>query len=42
MRWVESSGYRLAGPGREVYLQYERQGNPADYVTEIQYPVEKA
>jgi len=41
MRWVESSGYRLAGPGREVYLQYERQGDPADYVTEIQYPVEK-
>ncbi|MBV9848440.1 MAG: MerR family transcriptional regulator [Armatimonadetes bacterium] len=41
IRWVEASGCRIAGPGREVYLQYERDGDPADYVTEIQYPVEK-
>ena len=40
--WVEENGYRVAGPNREVYLRGgDEQGNP-DYVTEIQFPVEKA
>jgi DNA-binding transcriptional MerR regulator len=42
MHWLESSGYRPAGPNRELYLQYERAGDPAQYVTEIQLPVAKA
>jgi len=42
MTWVELNGYRLDGPGREVYLQ------PADEITssgdafvEVQFPVQK-
>lgn len=41
IRWAEANGYRLCGPSREIYLQYERDGDPKDYVTEIQYPVTK-
>lgn len=40
-QWVESSGYRIVGPSREVYLKYERGGDPDEYVTELQFPVEK-
>lgn len=36
--WIAASGYRAAGPAREIYLR----GNRDDPVTEIQYPVEKA
>ncbi len=40
--WIEGNGYRVAGPNREIYLRGgDEQGNP-DYVTEIQFPVEKA
>jgi effector-binding domain-containing protein len=41
--WIESNGYRVAGPGRELYLyctQPVRQDDES-YVTEIQFPVEK-
>ena len=41
IRWVEANDCRISGPSREIYLQYARNGNPADYVTEIQYPVTK-
>ncbi len=43
MRWVESNGYSLAGPAREMYLhagQPVRQDDES-YVTEIQVPVAK-
>lgn len=42
--WIETNGYRIAGPDREVYLYNTppiRLDDPS-YVTEIQYPVEKA
>lgn len=42
MEWASANGYTIAGPGRELYLQYERDGDQNDYITEIQYPVEKA
>ena len=42
LSWIEANGYQIVGPNREIYLQYERDGDPADYVTEIQFPVEKA
>ena len=42
IRWAEINGYRLSGPCREIYLQYERNGDPNAYITEIQYPVTKA
>jgi effector-binding domain-containing protein len=38
-RWVESSGYRWAGPGRELYLRTPDQGEP---LAEVQVPVERA
>ncbi|MGF1492802.1 MAG: GyrI-like domain-containing protein [Microcoleaceae cyanobacterium] len=37
-----AQGYKFIGSAREVYLEYDRQGDPAKYVTEIQIPVEKA
>lgn len=40
--WIESNGYRICGTNREIYLSGpESAGNPANYVTEIQFPVEK-
>jgi DNA-binding transcriptional MerR regulator len=39
--WIESNGYRIDGPSREVYLQYERGGDQSQYVTEVQFPVAK-
>jgi DNA-binding transcriptional MerR regulator/predicted transcriptional regulator YdeE len=41
--WIESNGYRINGPDRELNLYHTMpitQDNP-NYVTEIQYPVEK-
>lgn len=45
MSWVESNGYQIAGPDREIYIKGPGQilkGNPKDYITEIQMPVKKA
>ena len=41
LQWVGKHGYEIAGSTREVYLQYERNGDPHQYVTEVQIPVEK-
>ena len=43
MNWVEKNGYRITGLDREHYLTspYDTQ-DPAEYVTEIQFPIEKA
>lgn len=41
LRWIETNGYSICGPSREVYLQYERGGDQANNVTEIQFPVTK-
>jgi effector-binding domain-containing protein len=37
--WIEANGYQITGPSREVYLQYEREGDQNQYVTELQAPV---
>jgi len=43
MGWIEANGYRMAGPIREVYLQWaEPGGDPSANITEIQIPVVKA
>ena len=43
MAWIEANGYRIIEPCREVYIQGpESGGDAATYVTEIQFPVEKA
>ncbi len=39
MCWIESSGYRIAGPAREVYM--DMNGAPQSWITEIQFPVER-
>jgi effector-binding domain-containing protein len=44
LRWIETNGYRIVGADREIYLYNAmplRRDDPS-YVTEIQYPVEKA
>lgn len=41
LEWVEKNGYHSIGSTREVYLQYERNGDQSQYVTEVQVPVEK-
>ncbi len=44
MSWIETNGYHLAGPMREIYLvgPGPEATYPAAYLTEIQVPVEKA
>lgn len=37
--WIEANGYQTNGPSREVYLQYDRDGDQNQYVTELQVPV---
>lgn len=44
LKWVEANHYQIVGPDREVYLHNPapvRRDDPS-YITEIQYPVEKA
>ena len=39
LAWISKHEYQIAGSTREVYLRYERDGDPAQYVTEIQIPI---
>ncbi len=43
LKWIEENGYRIAGPGREVYPQGMggTGGVQQEYVVEIQFPVRK-
>lgn len=43
MGWITSNGYRIAGPNREVYVRNRADHGvePADLLTEIQFPVTK-
>ena len=38
MGWIEASGYHIAGPIREVYVQWDEE-DPTQNITEIQMPV---
>ena len=41
--WIEANGYQVAGPSREIYFTDPSTGvPPSEYVTEVQFPVEKA
>ena len=43
MAWVENNGYQITGPDRELYLTSPADtDDPNQYITEIQFPVEKA
>ena len=37
--WLEANNYRLAGPGREVFIHFPPVGFAHEAVTEIQFPV---
>ncbi len=41
LKWIETNGYRVSGPNRELNLEYERSGDQSKFVTEVQFPVEK-
>ena len=50
--WIDTNGYSIAGPNREIYLRFGVGGsgavfppayltrNPAEFVTELQFPVQ--
>jgi effector-binding domain-containing protein len=43
MKWTEENGYQITGPDRELYLTSPADTqDPAEYVTEIQFPVKTA
>lgn len=43
MSWIQSNGYRIVGPNREIYLTGPESGSPPEaWVTEIQFPVAKS
>jgi DNA-binding transcriptional MerR regulator len=39
-RYLETAGYRLAGPNREIFLQTPRDGNVETAVVEMAFPIE--
>lgn len=39
-QWIEANNYRLAGAGREVFLDFPFPTREEDFVIEIQFPVE--
>ena len=41
LEWIEANGYRVTGPNRELYLRGGSEQDNPDYVTEIQFPIEK-
>jgi len=41
LKWIETNGYAISGPNRELNLEYERGGDQSKFVTEVQFPVEK-
>ncbi len=40
LKWIDANGYRICSPTREIYLEYQVGGDPARFVTEIQFPIE--
>jgi effector-binding domain-containing protein len=42
MDWIAANNYRITGPSREVYLEFNPDRDPSSFITEIQFPVEKA
>ncbi len=37
--WLDANGYRRIGPERQLHVRYEDGGDPATFVTEVQFPV---
>lgn len=40
-RWITSSGFKIAGPGREIFHHIDWETNPGSSVTELQFPVSR-
>jgi effector-binding domain-containing protein len=40
-KWIETNGYQIVGPPREIYLTDPSKTKPSEYVTEIQFPITK-
>lgn len=40
LKWIDANGYHIAGPSREIYLEYQVGGDPSRFVTEIQFPID--
>jgi effector-binding domain-containing protein len=38
MRWLDDSGYQLAGRSRELYHEWH-EGDPSRNITELQIPI---
>ena len=38
-KWIETNGYRIVGPSREINLVFMKDGDPNQCVTELQFPV---
>lgn len=42
LKWLDKSDYEMSGPDREVYLtDPDKTKDPAEYITELQFPVTK-
>jgi effector-binding domain-containing protein len=42
MYWIEANDYQIALPNREIYLRGPgQQHTPEQYITEIQFPIQK-
>jgi DNA-binding transcriptional MerR regulator len=39
--WIKDNGYQATGPARQVRLRYGEDTDPAQYVTEIEFPIKK-
>ena len=40
-KWIETNGYQIIGPLREIYMTDPSKTKPSEYVTEVQFPVIK-
>jgi len=40
-QWINTNGYNIVGPSREINVKYDATGDPKEWVTEIQFPVAK-
>ena len=41
LKWIETNGYHISGPNRELNLEYVRGGDESKFVTELQMPIER-
>ena len=39
LKWIDANGYQTRSPTREIYLHYQVNGDPSQFVTEIQIPI---